>query len=401
MLQLPALTAKLADFAHLSAIELASQEEFWQELQAMYQLSPDFVNIENGYYGVLPMPILEAYKKHIDELNNTFSYYMRREQAQDMLRLKERLAPLVGCLPTEIAFSRNATESLNVILNGIDLKPNEEILLSVYDYPSAIDACAQRFKRYGTPYRLMQESWFDKTDAEIVAIFEQHIRPETRLLLVTHLIHYTGQVLPVREITAMAQAKGVEVLVDSSHALAQIDFQVSAIGCDYWVANLHKWLYAPLTAGIIAIKQEKIHRIWGLLGDNTYPETDIRKLERFSALPMPTYLTVFDCLEFHALLGIDRKQARLRYLQQYWTEKIRAMPHVHLYTPRENSFAIASFAIKGLPAKDVVKELWEKYKIFCATVQVGKFEAVRITVQLHTRLHDLDTLVAAVGKLGE
>lgn len=375
------------------------EDPFWKEIQDLYHISQDFINLENGYYGVLPTPILEKYKKHIDDINAVFSYYMRREEASDMLRLKAALAPVVGCEAEEIAFSRNATESLNVILQGIDLKPNEEILLSNYAYPSAIDACAQRFKRYGVPYRLMTEPLHDKTEAEIVAIFEKQIQPQTRLLVFSHLIHYTGQILPARAITAMAHAKGIEVLVDSSHAFAHIDFKVAEMGCDYWVANLHKWLYAPLTAGIIAIKKQKIHRVWGLLGDNTYPETNIRKLERFSALPMPTFLTVFDSLEFHNMLGIARKQARLSYLQQYWTNQARTIPHVTVHTPIENSCAIATFSMSNLPAQEVVRLLWEDHKIFTAHIEIGELSAVRITVQLHTKRTELDKFIEALKKL--
>jgi selenocysteine lyase/cysteine desulfurase len=283
-------------------------------------------------------------------------------------------------------------------LNVIDLQAGEEILLSQYDYPSGIEACIQRMKRYGVPYRLMTESLHNKTKEEILAYFEEQIQPQTRLVVVTHLIHYTGQILPVREITELAHRKGAEVLVDSAHAFAQIDFNFAEIGCDYWIANLHKWLYAPLTGGAIAIKKDKIHRIWSLLGDNTYPTHDIRKLERFSALPMPIFLTIFDAIVFHQTLGVRYKQARLRYLQQYWTGKVRNMPHITVFTPIKNSGSIASFAVKGFSAQALAEKLWE-HKIFSAAMQVGALEAVRITVQLHTRLSDLDTLVELITQL--
>lgn len=397
---LPQITDKLAALRHLSAQELALNEDFWRDVQALYQLSPDFIQLENGYYGVMPAPIHEAYKGHIDALNTVSSLYMRHEQPADMLRLKAKLAALVGCDAEEFAFSRNATESLNVVLNGIDLKGEEEILLSLFDYPSAIDACEQRRQRYGTPYRLMREKLTGKSDAEIVAYFEAQIQPQTRLLLVTHLIHYTGQILPVREITAMAHAKGVEVLVDSSHAFAQLDFSFAEIGCDYWVANLHKWLYAPLTGGAIAIRKEKIHRVWALLGEPNLPASDIRKLERFSALPMPIFLTVFDAIELHNLLGVRNKQARLRHLQLYWTDKVRDLARVTVHTPREHSGALATFSIDGMTAQQITDALWEQ-KIFAAVVQIGDYVAVRITVQLHTRLSDLDALVAAIRQLAQ
>ncbi|TAE18783.1 MAG: aminotransferase class V-fold PLP-dependent enzyme [Bacteroidetes bacterium] len=393
------ITQKLQDFRALSPAELASREDFWGEIQALYDVSTDFVNVENGYYGVLPRPLLEAYKGHIDHLNRISTYYARFDAPKDMERLKTRLAPLVGSLPTEIAFSRNATESLNVIISGIDLQAGEEILIASHDYPTGIAAASQRHKRYGTPYRVISEKFYDKSKAEILAIFEEAIQPQTRLLVLTHLIHYTGQILPVREITAIAHAKGVEVMVDSSHAFAQFPFQVSEIGCDYWVGNLHKWLYAPLTGGIIAIRQDKIHRVWGLLGDDMYALDDIRKLERFSALPMPTFLTMFDSVDFLEALGLENKQARLQYLQHYWSKQLRQIPRVQVLTPEAESGAIATFTIEGLPAPKIAQMLWEKARIHCAPFQVGELDAVRITIQLYTRLADLDTLVKTVQEI--
>jgi selenocysteine lyase/cysteine desulfurase len=382
----------------LAPQELAAREDFWHEIQTLYKLSPEFIQLENGFYGVLPEPLLNAHKAHVDALNAVSSLYMRRDQPQDMRRLKEQLAALAGCTPNEFAFARNATEALNVILSGIDLEPGGEILLSTFDYPSAIDACEQRRRRYGTPYRLMTEPLHGKSNAEILAYVEAQLQPQTRLLVVTHLIHYTGQILPVREITELAHAKGVEVLVDSAHAFAQLDFRFDEMGCDYWIANLHKWLYAPLTGGAIAIRKEKIHRIWPLIGDPNPPVDDIRKLERFSALPMPIFLTLFEAIEFHNLLTVKVKQARLRYLQLYWTDQIRDLPGVTVYTPREQSGALASIAVQGLTAQQLVEQLWAR-GIFGAVVQTGDYSAVRLTVQLHTRLSDLDTLVGAIQEI--
>ncbi|MCU0446713.1 MAG: aminotransferase class V-fold PLP-dependent enzyme [Microscillaceae bacterium] len=391
------------DYQSLSPSQLAQNEDFWQIIRRAYQPSPDFINLENGFYGALPQATLAAQIQHTQEVNALSSFYMRRQQPQDWTNLKSQLAQLIGCQPTEVALARNATEAANVILMGLDWQSGDEIVAAVQDYPAVLEAIEQRVRRSGIRSRLVSIPLHPQSDAEIVDLYAQAITPQTKLLVITHLIHWTGQILPVRAICEMAQARGVEVLVDSAHGFAQLDFNIRDIGCDYWIANLHKWLAAPLTGGVIAIKPEKIAKIWPLLGDTTYAVDDIRKLEHFSALPMPIYLTIFEAIQLHQAIGGQYKQARLHYLKSYWTSRVKNLPKVQINTPlaEGKSNAIANFSIEGKSAVEVATQLLDQYRIFAAGFETPFLSGVRITPNLYNSLADLDSLVNAIARIAQ
>jgi selenocysteine lyase/cysteine desulfurase len=395
------ITQERQKLSHLSPSQLAENEGFWQIIRQAYQPSPDFINLENGYYGALPTATMKAQIQHIEEINALTSFYMRRQQPQDWLDLKNDLAELVDCQPTEIALARNAKEATNVILMGLDLQAGDEIIASEQDYPAVLEAIEQRVRRFGIRAKIVSIPPHPQSDAEIVEIYAQAITPRTKLMVITHLIHWTGQILPVKAICEMAHARGVEVMVDSAHGFAQLDFSLRDFDCDYWVANLHKWLAAPLTGGILAIKQAKIAQVWPLLGDTTYAADDIRKLENFSALPMPIYLTIRDAIQLHRALGVQNKQARLHYLKSYWTKRVKNLDKVRINTPlaEGKSNAIANFGIVGKTGAQIATELWEKFGIFVVGFSTPFLDGVRVTPNLYNSLADLDRLVEAIGEV--
>ncbi|MCB0838603.1 MAG: aminotransferase class V-fold PLP-dependent enzyme, partial [Bacteroidetes bacterium] len=325
----------LAERQTLSPSELAEDETFWFQIQRAYRQSAQFINLENGYFSPQPETVMAAQLDYIKMINEMPSYYMRTRQFEEYDQVKKQLAEFAGCSTEEIAITRNTTESMNTVIMGMDFQAGDEVVLCDQDYMSMQEQFQQQGKRHGLKLTYIELPLDPKSDAEIVERYEKAITPKTKVILVTHLINITGQILPVRAIADMAHRHGVQVIVDGAHAFAQIEFKIPDLGADYYGASLHKWLCCPLGAGILYVKKEHIPGIWPLYGDTGFPDDNIKKLEHVGTRPVSTPLTIANAIQFHNLIGSARKEARLRYLQNYWVDKVRHFPKVMINTPKE------------------------------------------------------------------
>jgi selenocysteine lyase/cysteine desulfurase len=239
------------------------------------------------------------------------------------------------------------------------------------------------------------------SDEEIVDLYAQAISPKTRLLMICHMVNITGQILPVRKIVDMAHQRGVDVIVDGAHAFAHLDFKIADLNCDYYATSLHKWLGCPLGAGILYVKKEKIKGIWPLFGETNFADDDIRKLNHTGTHPVHTDLTIADAISFHEKIGIQRKEARLRYLQAYWTKQVRSIAGIVVNTPADSQRAcgIANVGIARMKPADLAKTLLEKHKIWTVAIDYANVKGVRITPHLYTSTAELDALVKALKSM--
>lgn len=387
--------------SNLSPEEVAMDEEFWFFIQKSYRQSPHFINLENGYFSPQPREVLDAQLENIRMVNEIPSFYMRRRQQEEKDGVKQQLAEFAGCTPEEMVITRNTTESLDTIIAGLDFDAGDEAIMCDQDYGSMLEAFDQQARRRGLVNKIIDLPLHPKSDAEIVTRFENAITPKTKVMLVTQLINISGQILPVQKICDMAHRHGVEVIVDGAHAFAQLDFKIPDLHCDYFGASLHKWLCCPLGAGILYIRKDKISKVWPLFGDATFKEDDIRKFEHIGTHPVPTNLTISNALHFHQMIGSKRKEARLRYLQRYWTDKVRGLPKVILNTPEEphRSCAIANLAIEGMTPNKLADHLYQKHRIFTVAINRKAVKGIRVTPHLYTTLQDLDKMVSAIKEL--
>lgn len=199
----------------------------------------------------------------------------------------------------------------------------------------------------------------------------------------------------------MAHKKGVEVIVDGAHAFAHLDFKINDLGCDYYATSLHKWLSCPLGAGILYVKKDKIKNIWPLFADNGYPDDDIRKLNHTGTHPVHTDLTIDDAIKFHEKIGIQRKEERLRFLQEYWTKQVRSVKGIVVNTPADSHRAcgIANVGVTHLKTAVLAKMLLDKYKIWTVAIDSANVQGVRITPHIYTTTEELDTFVKALKSI--
>ena len=384
--------------AHLPATVLAKDEDFWTGIRNQYLLKPDYINLENGYYNFLPQPILNKFIEHIKEVNYQGSYYMRTVQFDNKKNIAARLAGIAGCLPEELVITRNTTESLDLVIGGFDWKVGDEAIMAVQDYGAMLDMFDQIQNRYGVVNIKLSVPNHPKNDEEIVNLYASAITPKTKVLFVSHMINITGQVLPIRKICDMAHAKGVQVIVDGAHAFAHVKFRIDELDCDYYAAALHKWLSTPLGAGLLYVKKENVKNLWPLLADG---EKDINKINRLNHIgthPVHTDLTINDCMDYFEMIGAERKEARMYFLQNYWTSKVRNLPKIIINTPADasRSCGIANVGIEGISPADLAKRLMSEHKIFTVAIDYANVHGCRITPNLYTTTKELDQFVQAL-----
>jgi selenocysteine lyase/cysteine desulfurase len=390
-----------ARYERLPAHNLAEDEAFWLALRAKYRLKPDYINLEHGYYSMQSTDVLEAFIAGVREVNYQASYYMRTVQTPNKDAARAQLASVAGCSPDELIITRNTTESLDTVIAGYDWKPGDEAVMAKQDYGAMLDQFALQARRFGMVNTMVSLPSDPQSDDELVQLYANAITPKTRLLLLSHLVNISGQILPVRKLTDMAHARGVAVAVDGAHAFAHLDFRIPDLGADYYAASLHKWLGVPLGAGLLYVKRDRIAGLWPLFGDQGFADTDIRKLNHTGTHPVHTDLAISHAIAFHNSIGVARKEARLRYLQRYWTTKVRGMKNIVVNTPTAEHRAggIANVGVTTMKPAELSKALLERYRIWTVAIDRENVRGARITPHLYTTPAELDTLVRALTEL--
>jgi selenocysteine lyase/cysteine desulfurase len=386
----------------VSSSDLAGDEGFWAEIRKGYRLKPDFINLENGYYNFLPEQILERYIEHVREINYQGSYYMRTVQVENKKAMAAKLAALVGCAPEEIILTRNATESLDIIISGWNWKPGDEAVMAEQDYPTMLAMFRQVAVRYGIVNRIISVPNHPSSDDEIVDLYAGAITERTRLLMVCQMINITGQILPIRKICDMAHKRGVKVMVDGAHAVAHFRFTIPELDCDFYGSSLHKWLSVPLGSGMLWVRKDLIGTIWPLFASHEHHDlTDIARLNHTGTHPVHTDLTVADAIDYYNMIGAERKEARLRYLKDYWINRVKDLPHIVINTPFEpsRSCGIGNVGITGMKPEVMAKALFEKYRIYTAAIDDAGVHGCRITPNIYTTSGELDVLVKALHEM--
>ena len=391
----------IAKVAHLSPNDLAQDESFWATIRKGFRLKPDYINLENGYYLMQSQEVLEGFIQNVRDINYEASYYMRTRQFDEKAAVSRQLADMLGCSDKELIITRNTTEALDMVIAGKEWKVGDEAIMAAQDYGAMLDMFKLQAKRYGMVNKVLSLPNDPKTDDEIVLMYENAITDKTKLMLVSHIVNITGQILPIKKICDMAHRKGVEVLVDGAHAFAHIDFKINDLDCDYYGSSLHKWLGCPLGAGLLYVKKDKVEKLWQLFGDMGYKDDDIRKLNHTGTHPVHTDLSIKNAIAFHNKIGIERKEARLRFIQNHWTDKVRHVPNIVLNTPtdKKRSCAIANVGINTLKPAELAKVLFDKYKIWTVAIDYANVKGVRVTPHVYTSTNELDVFVKALTEI--
>ncbi|MEN9547643.1 MAG: hypothetical protein RIR12_234 [Bacteroidota bacterium] len=380
---------------------LATDEDFWYYIQQAFTVSPYLINLNNGGVSPAPKTVQDAMKRYYDFSNEAPSYYMWRELEKGKEPLRKNLARLAGCNAEEIAINRNASEGLETIIFGLPLKAGDEVVAAKQDYPNMVNAYKQREMRDGIKMVWINLDLPSEDEDYLVQQYVRAFTPKTKLVHITHVINWNGQIMPVKKIADEAHKRGIEVVVDGAHSFAHFDFTIPNLGADYFATSLHKWLYAPIGTGMLYVKKEKIKNIYPLFATNDNPlKDDIRKFENLGTRPFFIEQAISKAIEFHDMIGIERKQKRLHYLKNYWMEKVRTIPGVQLKTSLHPQWAVAigNIAINGVEPMLLDHFLLDKFKVHTVAINWENIVGVRVTPNLYTTTKNLDVLVQGINE---
>lgn len=393
----------LKNAANTSPDELATEEEFWYYVQQSFTVSPGIINLNNGGVSPAPKTVQDAMKRYYDLSNEAPSYYMWRIIDQGREPLRKNLAMLAGCDAEEIAMNRNASEGLETIIFGLQLKPGDEVVAALQDYPNMVNAWKQREKRDQIKITWVNLETPTTDEDYLVKQYVNAFTSKTKVVHLTHIINWNGQILPVKKIAQEAHKKGIEVVVDGAHSFAHFDFKIPDLDCDYYATSLHKWLYAPIGAGMLYVKKNKIKNLYPLFAAADPLQDDIRKFENLGTRPFFIEQAIGKAIEFHEMIGSERKEKRLHYLKNYWMEKVQDLPAVILNTSLDPEWgcAIGNIGIHGKKPAELDQYLFNKYKIHTTTIEWENIKGVRVTPNVYTTTKNLDLLVKATREFAK
>ncbi|WP_332851798.1 aminotransferase class V-fold PLP-dependent enzyme [Duganella sp. S19_KUP01_CR8] len=403
----PAAMAELPPIAEARP----ENEAYWAKVAAQYDPAPDFINLEQGYFGMMARPVAEEYKRNIDYLNAHSSRFLRQQfDGPGIEAIRAQIAAAVGADVSEIAITRGATESLqNLIVNYKQVKAGDTIMYADLDYDATQYAMNELALRRGADVAVVRIPEPPSRQAILDAYAQAMQRhPRTRLLLLTHISHRTGLTLPVAELVQMARQRGIEVIADAAQSWGQTDFMVADLKADFIGFNLHKWLGAPLGVGFMYIRKARLADIGVHMSDQDYAATDIRSRVHSGTVNTANIMTVPAAFRFHEQIGVANKSARLKYLRNYWVERVRNVKGLQILTPDDPAMygASTSFRFAGKTSKEdnqrLAKRLMDEHGIFTVS-RNGPLggSCVRVTPALFTQPRQLDRLVQAIATLAQ
>ena len=392
-----------AAVANRSPADVATDEDYWREVQQAFTLDRTIINLNNGGCCPSPRVVHEALKRYLDVSNQAPVYHMWQVLEPNIEGVRRTLAADAGADPETIAITRNASEALQIAQLGVDLKPGDEVLTTNQDYGRMLQTWEQRVRR--DKIKLTKISFpVPATSADLIRRFEQAITTATKVLHFCHITNLTGHIFPTREICALARKRGITTIVDGAHAYAHFPFAVRDFDCDYYGTSLHKWLLAPVGTGFLYVRRDRIASTWALQPPPASLADNIRKFEEVGTHPAANHNAIAEALVFHHGIGVERKAARLRYLKGRWAERLQSQPRFQLHTSLDPalSCAIGTIGIDGIANHgDVTGKLWEKWRIIATPITHAEYAGIRVTPNVYTTLQEIDIFADAMETIAK
>jgi len=401
---LAAATAAAETLRGQTAVQSASNEDFWLQARLAFTVDRNLLNFNNGSVCPAPKIVQEAMERYWTVTNLSPSHYVDELLLPETEVIRTELAQEFGCDPEELALTRNTSEGLHAVILGLDLKPGDEVLTTTQDYPSMLSSLQQRSVREGIVVKQFAYPTPPQSAAELNRLFWQHVTPKTRAILVSHMTFTTGQIFPVADLCKEARRRGIYSIVDGAHGFAHLVFKRNELDCDFYATSLHKWLTAPVGTGFLYVRRPLIPKVWPLWGVPPSMAENIRKFESVGTQPVAMRNAIADALAFHRGLGAERKQERLRYLRQRWERALKAVPRVILRNADHpsQSCGIGALSIEGMAAPKITEVLQQKYRIHVRTrVIPGEFECIRVTPNIYASTQDVDRFVTAIAAIAK
>ena len=397
------LEAAGAAVADRTPEDVAQDEFYWREIQEAFTLDRTLINLNNGNTCPSPRVVLEATKRYMD-MSNMLPVHYRGDIERHLQTVRRGLAKEFGFDEDEVALTRNASESLQIVQNGLDLAPGDEVITTEQDYPRMLTTWDQRRRRDKITVTRLQFP-VPTTEDDLYQRFERAITPRTKVFHFCHITNLTGQLFPVQRLSRLARSRGIQTVVDGAHAIAHFPFKIRDLECDYYGVSLHKWLLAPIGNGLLYVRRENIPKLWPLQAVPERQANDVRKFEAIGTYPTAIRAAVGEALAFHQAIGAERKAARLRYLTLRWANALKSNPRVKILSSLEpgQTWGLAMVGIDGVDSRALAQFMMDKYRIVINAVvggqppnQVFDYTGLRVTPNVYTTLQEIDTFVEAM-----
>jgi selenocysteine lyase/cysteine desulfurase len=378
-----------------SADDVASDEDWWREAQQAFTVDRSLINLNNGGVSPSPRAVQEAMRRYLELSNEAPVYTMWKLLEPQIESVRRGLAAEFGCDAEEMAITRNASESLETCILGLDLQKGDEVLTTNQDYPRMLTTWRQRERREGIVLKTISFPVPPPSLGDLLERFERAITPRTRVIMLCHITNLTGQIFPVKEVCRLGRERGIEVIVDGAHAFAHFPFKLADLDCDYYGTSLHKWLFAPHGTGFLYVRRSKIAKLWPLMAAPAEMANDIRKFEEIGTHPAANHNAIAEALTFHQGLGAARKAARLRYLRDRWMHRLAGQKGVQIHTSFDPAMgcAIGNVGLEGVHPEKIAEHLWNRRRLIVTPILHEEFQGLRITPNVYTTLGEVDAFV--------
>jgi isopenicillin-N epimerase len=388
-------------YAGVSPEAVAGDEDFWMKIRSAYGRDPKILNLNNGGVAPSPTAVLDAEIEAIRYSNQLPAYRMWHDLEPQIEEVRKTLARMWNADPECIALTRNASESLQIAQFGLDLKPGDEVLTTSQDYPRMITTWQQRERREKIVLKQMDFAVPVNSPGDLVRLFEQGITPRTRVIHMSQVCFMTGQIFPIKDICALARARGITSIVDGAHAFAHVPFQFSDLDCDFYGASLHKWLSAPIGTGMLYVRKDRIEKHWALQAAPESMDKNIRKFEEIGTHPAAMHNATLQALNFYEQIGVERKFARLRYLKQRWAERLGKLPGARMLVGLDanQSGAFGTIHFETMDPGKLGDALLSKYNILVTPITGPGINGIRVSANVYISTAEIDQFCDAVEKI--
>ena len=379
-----------------------NDEAYWSRVREQFMFEPGIIYLNNGGLGVPPRPVWEAvvdaYRQY-SQIGNQANY-----EYHDLIeeQVRPSLAQWVGADAGEVALTRNATEGLNAIANGIDLQPGDEVLTTTHEHPAGLEPWLLKSRRYGIVVRQIRVPNPPGSVEEVVELFQRAITPRTKVLFFCHITRGPGLLYPVKPLCALARQHGLVAAVDGAQSVGMMPVDLHEMGCDLFAASLHKWPLAPIGTGMLYVRKDFQERFWPLsAGSGPWEVVNVGagRYEAIGTFAMPLYMGLGAALAFNNSIGIDHIVARNRMLSDYLKAQLVGIPEFRLATSTAlelSSPGITSFGVKGWQASLLRSVLREKYRIMVSSDTMDRNNFLRVSTHFYNTTEQMDRILAAL-----
>ncbi|MFM1884983.1 MAG: hypothetical protein RL026_140 [Pseudomonadota bacterium] len=380
----------------------ADDEAYWRAVDRdHYDAARPAIALENGNFGMMPRRVAQAHAAFVQRVNAEGAWYARRAAGADLLRVRSKVASALGVDSREIVLTRGATESLLALVQSYPrLRPGHTLLYADHDYDSIQAAMRWLARRDGV--RAVQLALPEPATYQgLIDAYAQALEsnPSTRLMLLTHVGHRSGLVLPVAEIIAMARQRGVDVIVDAAHAWGQVPLDLRGMGIDFAGLTCHKWIGAPLGVGLIYVRRDRLPDLAPCAGSEEAAERAVDNLVHTGTRDLAAVLALEPALDFVEALGPQARLRRLQALRDHWVEPLRGLSGIELLTPADPRLhgGMTSFRLAGRTTaaenSQLARQLLEEHRIFTVhRTGLARGACVRVTPAVFTQREEVELL---------